>query len=107
MSSQPKPAQEFVRNAAGRLVPTVVNGVPQVPFCGVGKYRPEGRKAAVGAIKLPLVGSASALSERRTRLVSARRPCPGSPARRHHAQGHRTLPRPLDLRRPGRLDHSR
>lgn len=46
MSSQPKLAPEFVRNAAGRLVPTVVNGVPQVPFMGVGKYRPEGRKAA-------------------------------------------------------------
>ena len=46
MSSQPKPAVEFVRNAAGRLVPTVVNGVPQVPFLGVGKYRPEGRKTA-------------------------------------------------------------
>src|SRR5664280_2371643 len=46
MSSHPKLAPEFVRNAAGRLVPTVVNGVPQVPFMGVGKYRPEGRKAA-------------------------------------------------------------
>jgi citrate lyase subunit alpha/citrate CoA-transferase len=46
MSSHPKLAPEFVRNAAGRLVPSVVNGVPQVPFMGVGKYRPEGRKAA-------------------------------------------------------------
>lgn len=46
MSSQAKEAFEFVRNAAGRLVPTVVNGVPQVPFLGVGKHRPEGQKAA-------------------------------------------------------------
>ena len=46
MSSQPKTASEFVRNAAGRLVPTVVNGVPQVPFRGVGKYLPQARKAA-------------------------------------------------------------
>ena len=46
MSTQPKPAFEFVRNAVGRLVPTYVNGVKQVPFLGVGKYRPEGRKAA-------------------------------------------------------------
>ncbi len=37
---------ELVKNAAGRMVPTVVNGQKQVPFQGVGKYRPEGRKAA-------------------------------------------------------------
>jgi citrate lyase subunit alpha/citrate CoA-transferase len=37
---------ELVKNAAGRLVPTIVNGQKQVPFQGVGKYRPEGRKAA-------------------------------------------------------------
>lgn len=36
----------FVTNAAGRAVPTVVNGVPMVPFQGVGAYRPEGRRAA-------------------------------------------------------------
>jgi citrate lyase subunit alpha/citrate CoA-transferase len=59
MSSQPKTAFEFVRNAAGRLVPTVVNGVAQVPFQGVGKYRPEGRKAAPpirAAIDYPVNG---------------------------------------------------
>ena len=37
---------ELVENAAGRLVPTVVNGKEQVPYKGVGKHRPEGRKAA-------------------------------------------------------------
>jgi citrate lyase subunit alpha/citrate CoA-transferase len=33
------------RNAAGRLVPTEVNGRPAVPFAGVGRHRPSGRKA--------------------------------------------------------------
>ncbi len=37
---------EFVVNAAGRRVPTVVNGKEIVPFQGVAKYQPEGRKAA-------------------------------------------------------------
>jgi len=36
----------FVTNAAGRRVPTVVNGREQVPYQGVGKYRPQGHKAA-------------------------------------------------------------
>jgi citrate lyase subunit alpha/citrate CoA-transferase len=34
------------KNAAGRLVPTEVNGRENVPFAGVGGYRPTGRKAA-------------------------------------------------------------
>ncbi|MFV2072354.1 MAG: citrate lyase subunit alpha [Thermoanaerobaculales bacterium] len=34
------------KNAAGRLVPDVVNGRMAAPFKGVGKHRPEGRKAA-------------------------------------------------------------
>ena len=37
----------LVENAAGRLVPTEINGKPAVPFQGVGVYRPTGRK--VGA----------------------------------------------------------
>ncbi len=37
---------ELVKNAAGRLVPTEVNSTPQIPFQGVGKYRPIGNKAA-------------------------------------------------------------
>jgi citrate lyase subunit alpha/citrate CoA-transferase len=37
---------EFVVNAAGRRVPTVVNGEPQTPYMGVGGYKPEGRKQA-------------------------------------------------------------
>lgn len=35
-----------VKNASGRYVPTEVNGAPQVPFQGVGKHRPDGRKEA-------------------------------------------------------------
>jgi len=38
-------AGELVQNAAGRWVPLEVNGKKQVPYKGVGKYRPVGRKA--------------------------------------------------------------
>ncbi|UCF34567.1 MAG: hypothetical protein JSV78_04545, partial [Phycisphaerales bacterium] len=38
-------SKNLVENAAGRLVPTEVNGVPAVPFRGVGKHRPTGNKA--------------------------------------------------------------
>ena len=37
---------ELVKNAAGRMVPTMINGQQAVPFQGVGKYRPTGCKAA-------------------------------------------------------------
>ena len=37
---------EFAQNAMGRPVPTTVNGKPQAPFQGVGKFQPSGRKAA-------------------------------------------------------------
>ena len=37
---------ELTTNAAGREVPTVVNGKTQVPFAGVGVYKPTGRTAA-------------------------------------------------------------
>ena len=39
-------AVELVRNAAGRRVPTVVNGKAQAPFQGVNGYRPQGVKHA-------------------------------------------------------------
>jgi len=38
--------ETLVRNAAGREVPDEINGREAVPFMGVGKYRPEGHKAA-------------------------------------------------------------
>ena len=34
----------LVKNAVGRMVPTEVNGQKQVPFQGVGKYKPDKRK---------------------------------------------------------------
>lgn len=34
---------DIVKNAAGRLVPTSINGKPAVPFKGVGGHKPEGR----------------------------------------------------------------
>ena len=37
---------ELVLNAAGRMVPEIANGRPQVPYLGVGKYQPRGNKAA-------------------------------------------------------------
>lgn len=51
---------KLVRNAVGRLVPTIVNGQEQVPYMGVGKYRPSGRKAApaiVSAADFPSDGN--------------------------------------------------
>ncbi len=35
-----------VKNAVGRMIPQEINGKPVIPFMGVGKYRPTGRKAA-------------------------------------------------------------
>ena len=46
MQTSPKVSSELVRNAAGRMVPTEVNGRPQTPFLGVGAYEPDGDKAA-------------------------------------------------------------
>ncbi len=40
--SKPK----LVRNTIGRMVPNEINGVPQVPFKGVGQYLPKDSKAA-------------------------------------------------------------
>jgi len=41
-----KKYDKIIKNAAGRLVPTVINGEDHVPFMGVGKYKPAGRKYA-------------------------------------------------------------
>ncbi len=37
---------KLVTNAAGRVVPTIINGQAAVPYMGIGKYRPTGKKAA-------------------------------------------------------------
>jgi citrate lyase subunit alpha/citrate CoA-transferase len=36
---------KLVKNSAGRLVPEKVNNIKQIPFKGVGKYKPKGNKA--------------------------------------------------------------
>ena len=36
---------KLIKNAAGRFVPTEVNGETQIPFKGVNKYKPTGVKA--------------------------------------------------------------
>ncbi len=41
-----KKYDKVVKNAAGRLVPTIINGEEHVPFMGVGKHKPAGRKYA-------------------------------------------------------------
>ncbi|MDP8240433.1 MAG: citrate lyase subunit alpha [Candidatus Hatepunaea meridiana] len=38
--------QNLTNNAAGRMVPSTINGVKHPPFSGVGKYKPYRRKAA-------------------------------------------------------------
>src|SRR5579872_3265897 len=42
---------ELAQNAAGRMVPAIVNGRPQMPYLGIGQYQPHARKAG------PLVSS--------------------------------------------------
>ncbi|MGA3013545.1 MAG: citrate lyase subunit alpha [Bacteroidales bacterium] len=37
---------KLVTNAVGRIVPEVINGKPAVPYLGIGKFKPTGRKAA-------------------------------------------------------------
>ncbi len=39
-------SQKLEMNAAGRMVPTWVNGKEKIPFKGVNKHRPSGKKAA-------------------------------------------------------------
>ncbi len=39
-----KKYDKLVTNAAGRIVPTIINGEEHVPFQGVGKYKPTGRR---------------------------------------------------------------
>jgi len=64
---------ELVENAAGRQVPAVVNGKEQVPYKGVGKHRPGGRKAAppiASAADYPASGN-KVVKDLRTALEAA------------------------------------
>lgn len=64
---------KMVRNAAGRMVPTEVNGKPAVPYQGVGKYRPTGNKAAppiVSCADFPPDGN-KVVADLKTALIKA------------------------------------
>jgi citrate lyase subunit alpha / citrate CoA-transferase len=37
---------KMIKNAAGRMVPEIINGKKVIPFQGIGKFRPSGRKAS-------------------------------------------------------------
>ena len=37
---------KFNKNAVGRMIPAEINGKPAIPYKGVGKHKPEGRKFA-------------------------------------------------------------
>jgi citrate lyase subunit alpha / citrate CoA-transferase len=54
---------ELALNAVGRMVPTMVNGRPQIPYIGVAKYQPRGRKAA------PPVRTAASYPENGNKIV--------------------------------------
>ncbi|MEE9190793.1 MAG: citrate lyase subunit alpha, partial [Candidatus Neomarinimicrobiota bacterium] len=41
---------QLIKNAAGRLVPQKVNGVPQTPYKGVGKFKPTASKAGPSVV---------------------------------------------------------
>lgn len=64
---------KLVKNALGRMVPTIVNGKEQVPYMGVGKFRPTGRKAAppiVSAADFPSDGN-KIVADLKTALIKA------------------------------------
>lgn len=62
-----KKYDNLVTNAAGRLVPTVINGQEAVPFQGVGKYKPDGSKFA------PAISSCADFPEDGNKLVPSLR----------------------------------
>ncbi len=54
---------KLVKNALGRMVPQEVNGSQAVPYQGIGKHRPDGRKAA------PLIRSCVDFPDHGSKLV--------------------------------------
>ena len=58
---------EYINNAAGRAVPSEVNGEAVVPFQGVGKYTPDGKKHA------PKISSCNDYPSDGNKLVSSLR----------------------------------
>ena len=39
-------AQKMIKNAVGRMIPAKINGEKVIPFQGVGKYKPTGKRFA-------------------------------------------------------------
>jgi len=62
-----KKYDKLVTNAAGRIVPTEINGQSVIPYMGVGKYKPDGRKFA------PLIASCADYPEDGNKLVPSLR----------------------------------
>ena len=65
--------RKLVKNAAGRLVPTEVNGKTAIPYQGIGKYQPAGRKTAppiVSCADFPADGN-KVLPDLKTALLKA------------------------------------
>ena len=48
----PVATAELVTNAAGRRVPTIVNGREQTPYAGVDGHRPTGNKYGLSLIHI-------------------------------------------------------
>ena len=57
---------EFVQNAAGRTVPTVVNGKAQIPYQGVGAFEPDWLEGGTSHPVLPGLSRQTATSGSRT-----------------------------------------
>ncbi|MCK5838254.1 MAG: hypothetical protein KAG99_00335, partial [Bacteroidales bacterium] len=62
-----KKYDKLERNAVGRMVPTIINGREHIPFQGVGKFRPTGRKAA------PLIATCADYPDDGNKLVESLR----------------------------------
>jgi citrate lyase subunit alpha / citrate CoA-transferase len=60
-----KKYDKLVENFEGRIVPTEINGQTAIPYMGIGKYKPEGRKYA------PLISSCADYPEDGNKLVSS------------------------------------
>ncbi len=56
---------KMIENAVGRLVPTIVNGQKTIPFQGVGKYKPTGKKYA------PSISSCSDFPDDGNKLITS------------------------------------
>jgi citrate lyase subunit alpha / citrate CoA-transferase len=58
-------SEKFTKNILGRRIPEVVNGLAQIPFSGIGKHKPSGRKygpALVSCSDFPADGNKTVAS---------------------------------------------